>query len=57
MESRSCRRRAGGKQQSTGLLQLIGSNPNHANKKTTPEGWFSYWRRWRDLNPRTPFGA
>ena len=28
--------------------------------KSKPQGlalWFAFWRRWRDLNPRTPCGA
>ena len=50
-----CRRPAGGKQQSTGLLHLIGSDPYPyllPIKNTTLLGGVFYWQRMRDSNPR-----
>ena len=36
----------------------FGSNPSTTKQgKTTRGGGLSAWRRWRDLNPRTPCGA
>ena len=53
--NQSCVRPAGGKQQSTGLLHLVGfeSLPNPMLKrKTTPVGVVFFWQRMRDSNPR-----